>query len=117
MGRALSVEPVKLIRSMSSCETSAAPASSPMPCTTFMRPGGTPASCAMSAIKEPDSGAHSGGFTTTVLPAASAGPPFHVVSMNGPVQSVISAATPDGSYWTWFTTVGESILRSLSFDA
>ena len=52
-----------------------------MPCTTFSTPGGTPASAAMSASSEQVSGAHSGGFTTTVLPAASAGPTFHVVNM------------------------------------
>ena len=56
-----------------------------------------PASVARSAIIEQVSGAHSGGLTTTVSPAASAGPTFHVVSMKGPFHGVISAATPAGS--------------------
>ena len=43
------------------------------------------------------SGAHSGGLITTVLPAASAGPTFHVPSMNGAFHGTIRAATPAGS--------------------
>jgi hypothetical protein len=37
-------------------------------------PGGTPASSARSISRSVDSGASSDGFTTTVHPAASAGP-------------------------------------------
>ena len=43
----------------------------------------------MSASSEQVSGAHSGGFTTTVFPAASAGPIFQVVSIIGAFQGVI----------------------------
>ena len=68
-----------------------------MPCTTLSTPAGTPAAWAMSAISEQVSGAHSGGLTTIVLPAASAGPTFQVVSISGAFQGVISAATPAGS--------------------
>ena len=71
----------------------------------------------MSASSEQVSGAHSGGFTTTVLPAASAGPTFQVVSMSGAFQGVMSAATPAGSKRTWFTTSGESIVSLSSFSA
>ncbi len=95
--RPVSVEPVKLIRSTAAFLTSAAPASSPMPCTTFSTPAGTPASCARSASREQVSGAHSGGFTTAVFPAASAGPSFQVVNMSGAFQGVMIAATPAGS--------------------
>ena len=56
-----------------------------------------PAAFAMSASNEQVSGAHSGGFTTTVLPAASAGPTFQVVSISGAFHGVMSAATPAGS--------------------
>lgn len=97
MRRAVSGEPVKLMRSKSPCRVSAAPASSPIPCTTFSTPGGSPASPATSASSEPVKGAHSGGFTTTVSPAASAGPSFQVVSISGAFQGVTSAATPAGS--------------------
>ena len=51
----------------------------------------------MSAISEQVSGAHSGGFSTSVLPAASAGPTFQVASISGLFHGVISTATPDGS--------------------
>ena len=54
----------------------------------------------MSAISEQVSGAHSGGLTTAVLPAARHGPTFHVVSMKGAFHGVISAATPEGSKHT-----------------
>ncbi len=88
------------IRSTSGFATSAAPASSPMPCTTLNAPSGKPASWAMSASIEAVSGAHSGGLTTTVFPAASAGAILHVVSINGAFQGVITTATPDGSHDT-----------------
>ena len=51
----------------------------------------------MSASSEQVSGAHSGGLMTMVLPAASAGPTFHVVSINGAFQGVTRTATPAGS--------------------
>ena len=38
-----------------------------------------------------------GGLTTTVLPAASAGPTFQVVSISGAFHGVTSTATPAGS--------------------
>jgi hypothetical protein len=47
------------------------------------------------------SGAHSGGFSTAVQPAASAGPTFQVESMKGAFQGVMSAATPEGSWRVW----------------
>ncbi len=43
------------------------------------------------------SGVNSAGFSTTVLPAASAGATFHVASMSGKFQGVISPTTPRGS--------------------
>ena len=95
--RAVATEPVNEMRAMPGWATSAAPASSPMPCTTFRTPGGRPASSARSASSEHESGAHSGGLSTTVHPDASAGPTFQVESMNGAFQGVISAATPLGS--------------------
>ena len=52
--------PVNAMRSTQGCAVRAAPASSPMPCTTLKAPSG-PASCAMSASIEAVSGAHSGG--------------------------------------------------------
>ena len=74
--------------------SSGAPASAPMPCTTLNTPAGRPASWAMSASSEAVSGAHSGGLTTTVLPAASAGPIRQVASISGAFHGVMIATTP-----------------------
>ena len=43
------------------------------------------------------SGVSSAGFSTTVLPAASAGATFHDAIVSGKFQGVISATTPSGS--------------------
>ena len=96
MRRAVRGEPVKLRRARPGCAARAAPASSPVPCRTLSTPAGRPASAATSASIEQVSGAHSGGLSTTVLPAARAGPTFHVLSISGAFQGVISAATPGG---------------------
>ena len=42
------------------------------------------------------SGAHSGGLSTTVFPAASAGPIRQVASMSGAFHGVMMAVTPAG---------------------
>ena len=76
----------------------AAPASSPIPCSTLNAPSGRPASCAMSASIEAVSGAHSGGLRITALPAASAGATRQVASINGAFHGVITAVTPLGSH-------------------
>ena len=96
MRRPVSGEPVKLTRRMRGCETSAAPASSPIPWTTLKTPAGKPASAVRSARIEQASGDHSAGFRTTVQPAASAGAVFQVESMNGAFHGVMTAAGPAG---------------------
>ena len=50
----------------------------------------------MPAHREAESGVNSAGFSTTVLPVASAGPSFQDSSMNGVFHGVISPATPIG---------------------
>ncbi len=57
------------------CATSDAPQCSPSPVTTLNTPGGR-MSAASSAMRRALSGVSSLGFSTTVLPAASAGPIF-----------------------------------------
>jgi len=42
-------------------------------------------------------GVSGAGFSTTVLPAASAGPSFDRLSMNGKFHGVIAPQTPTGS--------------------
>ena len=105
-------DPVNEIMSVSRESTSAAPATSPTPCTTLKTPGGMPASTVRSASSEQASGDHSAGLRTTVQPAASAGAVFHVDSMNGAFQGVITAAGPDGIRWTRFQVPRECQSRS-----
>src|ERR671912_744833 len=94
--RPASGDPVKETRRNSGCATSAAPASSPIPCTTLKTPGGKSASAKRSARSEHESGDHSAGFRTTVQPAARAGAVFQVESINGAFHGVITAAGPAG---------------------
>ena len=73
----------------------------------------------MSASSDAVSGAHSGGLTTTVLPAASAGPMRQVASMSGAFHGVMMATTPAGSYvmrsrWPRPGTVMSGWARSFS---
>jgi len=96
IARPVSGDPVKEMRCAAGCATSAAPTSSPNPCTTLKTPGGKPASSARSARMEHESGDHSAGFRITVQPAASAGAVFQVESMNGAFQGVITTAGPLG---------------------
>ncbi len=93
-------------------ETSAAPISSPMPCTTLKTPGGKPASSTRSASSEHERGDHSAGLRITVDPAASAGAVFHVDSMNGAFHGVITTAGPLGIRMTRFRVPFESHTRS-----
>ena len=76
-----SVEPVKAIMSTSGWRPSACPAVSPKPGTTWSTPSGMPASEASSARRSADSGDCSAGFSTTLLPVASAGASFHEAIM------------------------------------
>ena len=97
---AVGTDPVNEIRDIPGWATSAAPASSPSPCTTLKTPAGKPACAVKSAKSEAVSGVHSAGLRITVSPAASAGAIFQVASMSGAFQGVINAATPDGSQLT-----------------
>ena len=94
----VSIDPVNAIRSTPGWAVSAAPASSPIPCTTLNAPSGRPASRVMSARSEAVRGAHSGGLAITLLPAASAGAIRQVASISGAFQGVITTVTPEGSH-------------------
>ena len=94
--RAVSGDPVKVIRFTRGSPTSGGPTCSPMPCTRLNTPGGKPASTVRSASNEHDSGDHSAGLRITVLPAANAGATFHVDSMKGAFQGVMTTAGPAG---------------------
>jgi len=53
--------------------------------------------CITSPSKVAVEGVSSEGLTTTVLPQASAGPTFHVMSSSGRFQGQITATTPLGT--------------------
>ena len=76
--RPVAVDPVNEILLMPGWSIIACPASLPYPVTTLTTPGGMPASSASSAKRMALSDVNSDGLTTTVFPAASAGPTFHV---------------------------------------
>src|SRR5258707_11713686 len=75
--------PVNAILSTPGCATSAAPATSPIPFTTFTTPGGKPTSSSQCANSNAVNGVCSAGFRTQVQPAASAGASFHAAISNG----------------------------------
>ncbi len=89
-----SVDPVKAILSTSDF-TSAAPAR-PSPVTMLTTPGGNSAWRRTSQKRSAVSGVVSAGFSTTVLPAASAGAIFHASISSGKFHGMICPATPTG---------------------
>ena len=89
-----SVEPVNAILSTGE-STSAAPVS-PAPVTMFTTPGGSSASWITCASSSAVSGVVSAGFSTTVLPVASAGASFHAAISIGKFHGMIWPATPMG---------------------
>ena len=95
IARPTSVEPVKAILSTSSWATSAAPVA-PSPVTMLTTPGGSPTSTQISAKASAVSGVNSAGFSTTVLPAASAGAIFHASISSGKFHGMIWPQTPTG---------------------
>ena len=111
MWRAVSGDPVNVMRRTWGADTSAAPTSSPMPSTRLNAPGGKPASTVSSASSAADSGDHSAGLWMTLLPAASAGAGFQVLSMNGAFQGVMTTAGPAGMRCTWFRMLLASQVR------
>src|SRR4051794_41785877 len=93
--RAVAQPPVNDTLSTPGWRTSASPAAAP-PTTTFSTPGANPPSSASSANRSAPNGATPGGFTTTVLPAASAGTALWPTPIIGPVPGTIAPLTPYG---------------------
>ena len=91
-----SVEPVNPTTSMSGCRPMASPTAGP-PVTTLSTPSGRPASCASSAKRSAESEVCSSGFSTTLLPAASAGGTFQPSRPIGQFQGSTAPTTPTGS--------------------
>ena len=76
------------------CETSAAPASPPVPVITLKTPGGSSAASMTRMNSSVETEASSDGLTTTVLPAASAVATFVAIRNKGEFQAVRAATTP-----------------------
>ena len=70
---------------------------SPSPVTMLTTPGGRPASRQISAKASAVSGVNSAGFSTTVLPAASAGAIFQASISSGKFHGMIWPQTPTGA--------------------
>src|SRR5580692_3342949 len=94
----VAVSPVNVIAATPGCRVSNSPADpAPKPCTTLYTPGGTPTVCMTSPRSVAVAGVSSEGLTTTVLPQASAGATFHVISNSGRFQGQTTAITPFGT--------------------
>ncbi len=90
------VDPVKVTLSTPGCDVSACPVAAP-PLTTFTTPSGSPASSIASVSTPMLSGASGAGLSTTVHPAASAGPSFNAAMKSGVFHGMIAPTTPTGS--------------------
>jgi hypothetical protein len=101
----VSTEPVKVTLRTSGCSTSGAPHSGPMPLTMLKTPAGSTRFIS-SQMRSTASGASSADFTTTVLPATSAGATFSVISSIGTFQGMIAPTTPSGSRMVTLSTFG-----------
>ena len=66
------------------------------PLTTLKTPGGSPASVNSSAMRKPAEGSRSDGFSTKVLPQASATGNIHIGTIAGKLNGVMPAQTPSG---------------------
>ena len=92
---AIGVEPTNETAFTCGCASSASTASL-SPCTTLNAPAGSPASASSSAIRSASVGSRSEGFSTNVLPHASATGYIHIGTMHGKLNGVIPAQTPTG---------------------
>ena len=91
------VPPVKAMRLMSGCLTSASPTMLPLPGSTLTMPSGTPACWQILASSRAMRGVISAGLNTMAQPAASAGASFCASLAMGEFQGVIAPTTPSGS--------------------
>ena len=96
----ISVEPVKVSLRTSGLEVSSSPMGPEAPVTTLKTPGGRPARSPSSARARAEKGVALAGFSTTVQPAARAGPALRVIMADGKFQGVMAATTPIGSFRT-----------------
>ncbi len=93
-----SVEPVKHTLRTAGWVTNRCPTTLPRPGSTVNTPSGRPAASASSASRSAVSGVSSAGFSTTVLPAASAGPKPQPAIGIGKFHGTMMPTTPSGSW-------------------
>ena len=97
ISRPTSVLPVKAILSTSGWVQRTLPSSPPGPVITLTTPSGRLAALAASAMMSAVRGVADAGFSTTVLPMASAGPIFQKAIFMGKFQGTMPTHTPIGS--------------------
>ena len=97
ISRPVEVSPVKAILAMRGEDASGLPASRPKPLTILSTPGGS-RSPISSISTRMDTGVCSAGFSTTQLPAASAGASFQTAIRIGKFHGMIWPTTPCGSW-------------------
>ncbi len=96
--RPVVVSPVNAILAIRLFGASGLPASMPNPLTTLMTPGWSKSLDEFHQHHDADSGVCSAGFSTTQLPAASAGASFHTAIRIGKFHGMICPTTPSGSW-------------------
>src|SRR6266702_3126308 len=106
MYSAIGVEPTNDSAATSGCSISASTATL-SPFTTLNTPSGRPASFSSAASRSDADGSRSDGFSTNVLPQASATGNIHIGTITGKLNGVIPTQTP-----TAWRTVSQS-----TFDA
>ena len=94
------VEPVKVNLRTRGSPVSISPIGAACPVTTLNTPGGTPASSPRAARARALNGVSSEGLSTTVQPAARAGPTLRVIIAAGKFHGVTAATTPTGCFST-----------------
>src|SRR3954447_10044679 len=92
---ATGVDPTNEIALTSGCSSSASTATL-SPCTTLKTPSGSHACLSSSAVNTEADGSFSDGFSTNVLPQASAGAHIHMGTIAGKLNGVMPATTPSG---------------------
>ena len=92
----VSVAPVKAMRRMRGCLSSASPSVPPGPVTMFSTPLGSPAWFSSSMMRMAVRGVVEAGLTIMVFPAASAGPTLVPIRVMGKFQGTMPAQTPMG---------------------
>ena len=111
-----SVEPVNATLSTSRMRGERRARVSPKPVTMLTTPGGKPASSISSPRRSAESGVCSAGFSTTVLPQASAGPSFHAAISSGKFHGMIWPTTPTGSRSVYACNCGVGHVRDVGLD-